>query len=402
MREEYAAFSPRRRRPAGAPRRRGAAQPSGYEPASWRTGGGSDANVFNAQGPAERQPERRLRARAHAGRVACRSTALRRPTSSCTPSCAAAGAMPRPQAGRDGAGLPGVAAAARRRRRARSRTPTPRRRDYLDYLRFERGMSPNTVAAYGRDLTRFAAFLDARGRGAAGGGARRTWTPTSTVPAATAPPPAWRGAWPPCAASIAIWCARSSVDGRPRGSPAHAAPRPPRPARVLSVEEVEAVLGRVAPSGPLGQRDLAALELLYGCGLRASASCSVCARATSTWRAAWCAASARATRSAWCPWAGRRPRPLRALRARRAPAAAARPAPRGALPQRPRRPLTRQGLDYILRRSCARGRHRRPRQRAHVPPQLRHPSAAPPAPTCAACRRCSATPTWRRRSSTRT
>jgi integrase/recombinase XerD len=39
---------------------------------------------------------------------------------------------------------------------------------------------------------------------------------------------------------------------------------------VLSVEEVEAVLAKVAPAGPLGQRDLAALELLYGCGLRAS------------------------------------------------------------------------------------------------------------------------------------
>jgi integrase/recombinase XerD len=36
------------------------------------------------------------------------------------------------------------------------------------------------------------------------------------------------------------------------------------------VEEVERVLTRIVPTGPLGQRDLAALELLYGCGLRAS------------------------------------------------------------------------------------------------------------------------------------
>jgi integrase/recombinase XerD len=40
--------------------------------------------------------------------------------------------------------------------------------------------------------------------------------------------------------------------------------------RVLAVEEVEAFLGQIVPSGPLGQRDLAALELLYGCGLRVS------------------------------------------------------------------------------------------------------------------------------------
>ncbi len=39
---------------------------------------------------------------------------------------------------------------------------------------------------------------------------------------------------------------------------------------MLTVEEVEAVLAKVVPGGPLGQRDLAALELLYGCGLRAS------------------------------------------------------------------------------------------------------------------------------------
>ena len=40
--------------------------------------------------------------------------------------------------------------------------------------------------------------------------------------------------------------------------------------RVLSVEEVLALLKSVAPTGPLGERDLAMFELLYGCGLRAS------------------------------------------------------------------------------------------------------------------------------------
>ena len=46
--------------------------------------------------------------------------------------------------------------------------------------------------------------------------------------------------------------------------------RPQDLPRVLSVEEVEAILATVVPAGPLGQRDLAALELLYGCGLRVS------------------------------------------------------------------------------------------------------------------------------------
>ena len=46
--------------------------------------------------------------------------------------------------------------------------------------------------------------------------------------------------------------------------------RPQELPRVLSVEEVEAILATVVPAGALGQRDLAALELLYGCGLRVS------------------------------------------------------------------------------------------------------------------------------------
>jgi hypothetical protein len=37
--------------------------------------------------------------------------------------------------------------------------PDPDVREFLDYVRFERGMSANTVSAYGRDLKRFAACL---------------------------------------------------------------------------------------------------------------------------------------------------------------------------------------------------------------------------------------------------
>jgi len=129
-------------------------------------------------------------------------------------------------------------------------------------------MSANTVSAYGRDLTRFAAFLADRGVGpaaatvrdlheffAAGGGdgaassvARRT-------------------------ASLRAFYAYLVREGVRADDPAAALRTPRLPQqlpRVLSVEEVEAVLAQVVPAGPLGQRDLAALELLYGCGLRVS------------------------------------------------------------------------------------------------------------------------------------
>ena len=41
-------------------------------------------------------------------------------------------------------------------------------------------------------------------------------------------------------------------------------------ARALASRRSAALLAKVVPAGPLGQRDLAALELLYGCGLRVS------------------------------------------------------------------------------------------------------------------------------------
>lgn len=138
--------------------------------------------------------------------------------------------------------------------------------DFLDYARYERGLSMNTIAAYGRDLARFTAFLapsavrpgdaaeadvraffaGAGGDGAAASVARRT-------------------------ASVRSFFAYLVREGVRDDDPAARLRTPKKPQdlpRVLSVEEIEAVLAAVVRTGPLGQRDLAALELLYGCGLR--------------------------------------------------------------------------------------------------------------------------------------
>jgi integrase/recombinase XerD len=140
--------------------------------------------------------------------------------------------------------------------------------DYLDYLRFERGMSANTLSAYGRDLERFADFLNERGgaviaaaqgdvdayfRGAGGDGA-----PASVARRMAA----LRGLYAYLVREELITddpTARLRSPRRRQGLP-----------DVLSVEEVESVLARVLPGGALGERDMALLELLYGCGLRAS------------------------------------------------------------------------------------------------------------------------------------
>lgn len=140
--------------------------------------------------------------------------------------------------------------------------------EFLDYVRYERGLSANTVTAYGRDLTRFTADLEAAGTtpgaatsaevrgyfaGAGGDGA------PSSVARRTA--------------AVRAFYAYLVREGVREDDPSALlrTPRQPRDLpRVLSVEEVEEVLAAVVPSGPLGQRDLAALELLYGCGLRVS------------------------------------------------------------------------------------------------------------------------------------
>jgi integrase/recombinase XerD len=160
--------------------------------------------------------------------------------------------VPRPTADSDVPGAPG----------------DPAVQEFLDYVRYERGMSVNTVVAYGRDLGRYAAFLakdgaspsaaqeadlqayfDAHGGdGAAASVARRM-------------------------ASIRAFYAYLVREGYRADDPAARLRTPKKPQdlpRVLSVEEVERLFASLVPVGPLGQRDLAALELLYGCGLRAS------------------------------------------------------------------------------------------------------------------------------------
>lgn len=140
--------------------------------------------------------------------------------------------------------------------------------EYLDHLTFERGLSANTVAAYRRDLRDLTAFLE-----------RRRTSPRDASAAdleAYFAGPGGRGA----GGSVAR--RSSSVRGLYRylfneGALAADPTRPVRPPkrrqalpRVLSVEEIQAILDGIRASGDHGQRDLAMIELLYGCGLRVS------------------------------------------------------------------------------------------------------------------------------------
>lgn len=140
---------------------------------------------------------------------------------------------------------------------------------FLDSLAGERGVSPHTRAAYGRDLARFHAFL--RQEGYPGGveavDARAVRAYLATLHRAGMAR-ASVGRHLACLRSFfRFLCRRGVLDANP--ARAVAAPKQGRPlARYLTVDEVDHLLVAVAPQDARGFRDRAIFELLYAAGLR--------------------------------------------------------------------------------------------------------------------------------------
>ena len=148
---------------------------------------------------------------------------------------------------------------------------------YLDHLTVERGLSPNTIAAYRRDLARYARFL-----------AARDVTDPSQIDealvrsfvASVSASTHGEEARPYRATSVARTLSsvrsfhRSMLrDGVTDRDPAMGVSRPKLPRSLphpLTVAEVERLLDAVDRATPAGLRDRAILELLYGSGLRVS------------------------------------------------------------------------------------------------------------------------------------
>ena len=242
----------------------------GIEPRIAASGGGSDVNVYNAAGlpsvnlsvgmeqvhtPDEYLPVERL------GETYRLLHALLRVAAATTAE------VQRRGAGGDAAGRP----------RPERRRPIPAVEDYLAYLAFERALQPNSVAAYRRDLERFAAWLR-------GDGPRR---PAPRRPRERRRAGLRRRRLP--LLQRAGWRRRDDQRRAPHGGGARPLPLPGRehglaadPAVHLTTpRHPRACPGccastRSRPSspretaGPLAERDLALVELLYGCGLRAS------------------------------------------------------------------------------------------------------------------------------------
>lgn len=144
------------------------------------------------------------------------------------------------------------------------------REEYLGYLRVERGSSSNTIEAYGRDLNRYIDYL-------AGSGV--------TEPDEVGRPLVEDYVRALCDLGLAASSVERGVsavkgfhrfmfrEGIASSCPTADLPLPAKPSRlpdVISQEQAAKLLDQPFPNSAAGLRDHAALEVLYGCGLRVS------------------------------------------------------------------------------------------------------------------------------------
>jgi integrase/recombinase XerD len=152
--------------------------------------------------------------------------------------------------------------------------------DFLAYLEFERGLARNTLEAYRTDLLQYGAFLASRGRSATDAG--RSDVADFLADLATGHPNGnGREAKPPRSpatvnrktAALRSFYRHLRREELVTDDPT-ATLTPPAKSRklpqVLSYAEVKRLLDSAKTTDPISLRDRALLEVMYGCGLRAS------------------------------------------------------------------------------------------------------------------------------------
>jgi integrase/recombinase XerD len=146
--------------------------------------------------------------------------------------------------------------------------------ELLTWLAVEKGRSPNTMAAYRRDLAAYEAWLRARGDGADAAALAMVTEPTVAEYVAHL----GQVGLAPSSVARALVAVRSLhrfmvQEGDSGSDPSSDLSPPPVPQglpKALSEEEVASLLSAVTGEGPAQLRDRAVLELLYATGIRIS------------------------------------------------------------------------------------------------------------------------------------
>jgi integrase/recombinase XerD len=141
---------------------------------------------------------------------------------------------------------------------------------FLAHVRVEKGLSENTVEAYGRDLRRYVAHLDGLGVG--------SWERVTRTEIRSHLGALVQGGLSPRSQARALSAIRSLhgllFSEKLTTADATDELESPRPGRalpeLLAHGEVERLLAAPDPRTPAGRRDRAMLELLYATGLRVS------------------------------------------------------------------------------------------------------------------------------------
>lgn len=149
-------------------------------------------------------------------------------------------------------------------------TLAPEAEEYLAALRSERGLAVNTVAAYRRDLGQYFAFLDDTETGAAASAPEFVWhlTEHGLAPSTIARK----------LAAVRGYHRFLVVEGLAADDPTILIDTPRRGTslpKALPVDEILGLLDAPDRETPLGMRDRALLEFLYGTGARVSEAIAV-------------------------------------------------------------------------------------------------------------------------------
>lgn len=141
--------------------------------------------------------------------------------------------------------------------------------DFLGYLAVERGSSAHTISAYRGDLRAYMAHLAERS-GDPLRASREDVTSFMAALQAKGMAPSTVERKIAAVKSLHSFLVR---EGLTENHPTVDLALPKVPARlpeVISIDQAERLLSQPFPQGPVGYRDRAVLEVLYGCGLRVS------------------------------------------------------------------------------------------------------------------------------------